>query len=58
MSEKQKLLNFITNLDDNSSKEDIYYQLLIYMKIQNSLIAINEGKTITNEEMRDLILKC
>ena len=58
MSEKQKLLNFITNLQDSLSSEELLNQIFIYFKIQNALKSIDEGKTITNEEMKELILKC
>ena len=58
MSEKQKLLNFITNLQDDLSSKEILSQILVYFKIQEALTSIDEGKTITNEEMKELILKC
>ena len=58
MSEKQKLLNFITNLQDGLSSKEILNQILIYFKIQEALTSIEEGKTVTNEEMKELILKC
>jgi len=58
MSEKQKLLNFITSLDDNLSVNDILYEIMLYFKIQQGLSDIENGRTITNEEMKELILKC
>ena len=58
MSEKQKLLNFITNLQDDLSSKDIFNELLIYFKVQNSLDAIENNQTIANDEMKELILKC
>ena len=58
VSEKQKILNFITNLQDDLSSEEILKELLIYFKVQNSLDAIENNQTITNDEMKELILKC
>ena len=58
MSEKQKLLNYITGLQDSLSSEELLNQIFIYFKIQNALKSIDEGKTITNEKMKELILKC
>jgi len=58
MSEKQKLLNYITNLDDNLSSNDILYKVLIYFKVQKGLSDIENGNTFTNEEMKEMILKC
>jgi len=58
MSEKQKLLNFITSLDENLSEKDILNELLIYFKLKKALISIDENKTISNEKLKDLILKC
>ena len=58
MSEKQKLLNFITNLQDDLSSKEILSQILVYFKIQEALTSIDKGETITNEEMKELILKC
>jgi len=58
MSEKQKLLNFITNLDESLSYNDLLYQILIYFKVQKGLSDVEKCNTITNEEMKELILKC
>ena len=58
VSDKQKILNFITNLQDDLSYEDILRELLVYFKVQNSLVAIENNQTITNDEMKELILKC
>ena len=58
MSEKQKLLDFITNLQDDLSSKEILSQILVYFKIQEALTSIDEGKTTSNEEMKELILKC
>ncbi len=58
MSEKQKLLNFITNLEDDLSTKDILDKILMYIKVQEALVSIENGDTITNEEMKEMILKC
>lgn len=58
MSEKEKLLDFITNLDDNLSVNDILYETLIYFKVQKGLSDIQNDNTLTNDEMKELILKC
>ena len=43
---------------NNLSEEDILNELLIYCKINEGLKAIENGKTVTNEEMKKLILAC
>lgn len=58
MSEKQKLLNFITNLDESLSYDDLLYEILIYFKVQKGLSDVEKCNIITNEEMKELILKC
>lgn len=58
MSEKQKLLNFITDLEDDLSIQDILGEILVYFKVQNALTDIKNENTITNAEMKELILKC
>lgn len=58
MSKKQVLSNFITDYENNLSEEDILNELLIYCKINEGLKAIENGKTVTNEEMKKLILAC
>lgn len=58
MSEKQKLLNFIANLEDDLSINDIVYEILIYLKVQEGLSNIENGHTLTNEEMKEMILQC
>ncbi len=58
MKEKQKLIKPITNLKSYSSKQNTLNDFLIYCKVHEGLKAIENGDVITNDEMKELILKC
>ncbi len=58
MKEKQKLIKPITNLKSYSSNQNTLNDFLIYCKVHEALKAIENGDVITNDEMKELILKC
>lgn len=58
MSEKQKIINFLSNLNDNSTYEEILEETLAYFKIQQGIMAIEKEELLTNDEVKEAILKC
>lgn len=58
MSEKQKIINFLSNLNDNSTYEEILEETLAYFKIQQGIMAIEKEELLTKDEVKEAILKC
>jgi len=58
MSEKEKIISFLSDLEDNATYEEVLYQALTYFKIQEAMANIEKGELLTNEEMRDVIQQC
>ncbi len=48
---KQAAINAITSLPDTASMEDIMYRLYVIDKINRGLKAIDNGETISLEEL-------
>ena len=58
MKEKQKLIKPITNWKNYSSNKNTLNDFLVYCKVREGLKAIEVGEIFTNDEMKELILKC
>ena len=58
MSEKAKFINFLSNLNDESTSEEILEEVLAYFKIQEGMKAIEKGELLTIEEMLEAIAQC
>ena len=58
MKEKQKLIKPITNWKNYSSSQNTLNDFLVYCKVREGLKAIEVGEIFTNDEMKELILKC
>jgi predicted transcriptional regulator len=58
LEEKQKLIKPITNSKSYLSSRSTLNNFLIYCKVHEGLKAIENGDVFTNDEMRELILKC
>lgn len=58
MKEKQKLIKPITNWKNYSSNQNTLNDFLVYCKVREGLKAIEVGEIFTNDEMKELILKC
>ncbi|MHA1521233.1 MAG: hypothetical protein ACTSVZ_01270 [Promethearchaeota archaeon] len=52
---KENIISFLKTLPDDVTIEDIMYHLYVRKKIQRGLEDVKEGRTVTHEEMRDLI---
>lgn len=48
---KQEAMNAISKLPDNASIEDIMYRLYVIDKVKRGLEAIDNGETISLEEL-------
>lgn len=57
MSDKQLVLNIVKNIDDRTSYEEILYILYIQLKIQKGIKNMEEGKTKTSSEVKEIIDK-
>lgn len=58
MSEKAKFINFLSNLNDESTSEEILEEVLAYFKIQEGIKAIEKGEVLTIDEMLEAIAQC
>lgn len=58
MSEKQKIINYLSTLSDNLTYEEILYETLAYFKIEQAISAIEKGELLTTKEMREVIQQC
>ncbi len=58
MSEKAKFINFLSNLNDESTSEEILEEVLAYFKIQEGIKAIEKGELLTIDEMLEAIAQC
>ena len=48
---KEQVEEILGNLPENSTFEDVHYRLYVREKIELGLRDINEGRTVTEEEM-------
>ena len=58
MSEKEKIISFLSDLEDNATYEEVLCQTLTYFKIQESMANIENGELLTSEEMQEVINQC
>lgn len=58
MSEKAKFINFLSDLNDESTQEEILEEVLAYFKIQQGFKAIENGELLTIDEMLEAIAQC
>ena len=49
---KQEALNIIDRMPEDSDKDEIMYRLCVLDKISKGQEAVEQGKTITNEELQ------
>lgn len=58
MSNNQKIINSLFDLNSNFSNNEILYNTIAFLKINNGLNAIEKGEILTNEEMKEIINQC
>ena len=56
-SPKRAVLDLVKGLPDNSTLEDIQYQLYLRQKLERSLQAAAEGRTRTHAEVKKRLAK-
>lgn len=49
---KQEALNIIDRMPEDSDMDEIMYRLYVLDKIRKGQEAVEQGKTITNEELK------
>mgnify|MGYP006305875015 CR=1 FL=1 len=54
---KQSAIKAIQNLPENSSYEDIMEKLFFMEKVESGLREIEEGKTISHEDVKERLSK-
>lgn len=54
-SEKEEAIALISSLPDNVSLEDIHYHLYIQEKVKRGEAAIDDGRTLSQEEAEQRI---
>ncbi len=52
---KENIISFLRTLPDDVTIEDIMYHLYVRKKIQRGLEDVKEGRTVSHEEMQNLI---
>ena len=57
MTVKEKVLEVITKMPDNSSLDDIGYELYVIESIQNGLDELDRGDFLTHEQAREKLRK-
>ncbi len=56
-SAKENVINFIRNLPDDISEEEITYHLYVREKVQKAREHAREGKLHTQEEIKEIVKK-
>ena len=57
MSDKQKIIETISNINEDATFEEIIYQLYLQYRIEKGLDDIDNGKVLSSEEIYDEIDK-
>lgn len=55
LSAKEIVLSFVKNLPENISFQEIVYQLYVKEKILQGLKDADNGRVISNDEMKEII---
>ena len=51
---KDEAIKLITRLPDEVSWDDIMYRIYVKRKIEEGVIAADEGRTVSHEEVKEL----
>ena len=49
---KQDALNTINQVPDNADMEEIMYRLYVLDKVRKGQVAVEQGQTLTNEQLQ------
>lgn len=55
MSDKQLILNTVQNIDDSTSYEEILYTLYLQYEIKKGIQDVDNKRTKTSKEIKDII---
>jgi len=58
MSDKQLILDTVENIDDTTSYEEILYTLYLQFEVQKGIKDMENGKTKTTKQLKEIINKC
>lgn len=54
---KEEAIKIIQGLDENCTLEDIQYHLYVKQKVERGLKALQEGRYLTHEEVKEKLSK-
>lgn len=54
---KEEAIKIIKELDDNCTLEDIQYHLYVKQKVERGLKALEEGRYLTHQEVKEKLSK-
>lgn len=57
MSDKQLILNTVSNIEDTKTYEEILYTLVMQLEIQKGIKDMENGNMKTTEELKEIIIK-
>ena len=57
MSDKQLILNTVSNIEDTKTYEEILYTLVMQLEIQKGIKDMENGNMKTKEELKEIIIK-
>lgn len=57
MSDKQLILNTVSNIEDTKTYEEILYTLIMQLEIQKGIKDMENGNMKTTEELKEIIIK-
>ncbi len=55
LTAKQGVLDLIEQLPNEVSMDEIIYQVYVFGKVKNGQKAVNQGATLTSDELKDEI---
>ncbi|MEQ9232022.1 MAG: hypothetical protein RIF46_15165 [Cyclobacteriaceae bacterium] len=53
MLEKEKVIETVSKMSDNFHLDELVERLIFIQKVEEGLKAVEEGKTMTTEELRE-----
>ncbi len=57
MLEKEKVIETVSKMSDNFHLDELVERLIFIQKVEEGLKAVEEGKTMTTEELREEMKK-
>ncbi len=57
MTPKEKILGYVSRFEDDMTRDQILYELDLYIHVEQGMKAIEEGRVIDHDELFDKLLK-